>query len=315
MAADISAPQFANDDEAREFLESVRWPNGPVCPHCGAEGAWPIKTKARVRHTKAGDKPSPARQGLYKCAQYKCGEQFSVTVGTVFERSKIPLTKWLMAAYLLCSSKKGISAHQLHRTLGVTYKTAWFLAHRIREAMKDDGVGLLGGPGSSGVVEADETYIGKIKGQGKGPHFGKKQKVVALLERDGKVRTFHVPSVNVHTISEVLNAQVSKQARLMTDAAGFYIKPGKAFKSHESVNHDRKEYVRGDVTTNTVEGYFGILKRGLGGVYQHVSPEHLHRYLAEFSFRYNHRASTGTNDAQRVVDTLKGIGGKRLTYR
>jgi transposase-like protein len=244
--ADISAPQFANEEEAREFLESVRWPNGPVCPHCGSEGAWPIKTK--VRTLKSG-KVSPARQGLYKCAQYKCGQQFSVTVGTVFERSKIPLTKWLMAAYLLTSSKNGISAHQLHRTLGVTYKTAWLLAHRIREAMKDGSTTLLGSPGSSGIVEVDETYLGKIKGQGKGPHFGKKQKVVALLERNGNVRTFHVPSVNVHTISSVLNRQVSKQARLMTDSAGFYTKPGKAFKSHESVNHDMKEYARGDVSS------------------------------------------------------------------
>jgi transposase-like protein len=310
--ADISAPQFANEDEARQFLESVRWPNGPFCPHCGSEGAWPIKTKPR---TLKNGKTSPARAGLYKCSAYKCGEQFSVTVGTLFERSKIPLTKWLMAAYLLCSSKKGISAHQLHRTLGVTYKTAWFLAHRIREAMKDGSTSLLGGPGTSGIVEADETYLGKIKGQGKGPHFGKKQKIVALLERNGDVRAFHVPTVNVHTISAVLNRQISKQARLMTDGAGFYIKPGKAFKSHESVNHDMKEYVRGDVTTNAVEGYFGILKRGLGGVYQHVSPEHLHRYLAEFSFRYNHRASLGKNDAQRAVDVLKGIEGKRLTYR
>lgn len=311
--ADIKAPQFGSEEEARQFLESVRWPDGkPVCPHCGNVGGWAIQTKTRIRKN---GKQSPARQGLYKCAAYECQEQFSVTVGTVFERSKIPLTKWLMAAYLLCSSKKGISAHQLHRTLGVTYKTAWFLAHRIREAMKDDSTGLLGGEGSSGIVEVDETYLGKIKGQGKGPHFGKKQKVVALLERQGKVRALHVPSVNVHTISTVLNSQVSKQARLMTDSAGFYTKPGKAFKSHESVNHDMKEYARGDVTTNTVEGFFGILKRGLGGVYQHVSPEHLHRYLAEFSFRYNHRASLGTNDAQRVVDTLKGIDGKRLTYR
>jgi transposase-like protein len=238
-----------------------------------------------------------------------------VTVGTLFERSKIPLSKWLLAVNLMCSSKKGISSHQLHRMLDVQYKTAWFLSHRIREAMKDGSSTLLGGPGSSGIVEADETYFGKTEGQGKGSHRSKKQKVVALVERNGKVRAFHVPTVTAASLKPILEGQIAASARLMTDSAPLYTKIGKGFASHETVNHLAKEYARGDVTTNTVEGYFGILKRGIGGIYQHVSPAHLHRYVNEFSFRYNHRAALGTNDAQRAVNTLKGIEGKRLTYR
>jgi transposase-like protein len=299
MAA-IKAPQFKDEDNARAFLESVRWPNGPVCPHCAHQGGWPIK----------GGRP-----GLYKCASYHCRKQFSVTVGTVFERSKIPLSKWLLAAHLLCCSKKGISSHQLHRMLGVTYKTAWFLSHRIREAMKDGGAGMLGGPGTSGIVEADETYFGKTRGQGKGAHLGKKQKVLALVERDGPVRAFHVPQVTAATLKPILEGQIAEGARLMTDTSPVYGKIGGSFKSHETVNHQKKEYARGDVTTNTVEGFFGVLKRGMTGTYQHCASKHLHRYVNEFAFRYNHRAALEIDDQQRVVDTLKGIGGKRLTYR
>lgn len=300
MVAVLNAPHFHDDNKAREYLEKIRWPNGPVCPHCGAiDGHYQLRGKAH-------------RPGLWKCKD--CRKQFSVTVGTVFERSKIPLSKWLMAAYLLCSSKKGMSSHQLHRTLGVTYKTAWFLTHRIREAMIDTSSDKLGGPGSSGVVEADETYFGKNKGRGKGSHIGKKQKVVALVERKGRVRAFHVPTVTAETLKPILQGQIAETARLMTDSARVYDKIGTAFR-HETVDHFAKEYVRGDVHTNTVEGFFGILKRGIGGVYHHVSAEHLHRYVGEFAFRYNHRASLGCNDMDRAINALKAIEGKRITYR
>lgn len=301
MAAALNAPHFHDDAKARQYLESIRWPKGPVCPHCGVIGDhYRLEGEAH-------------RPGLLKCKD--CRKQFSVTVGTVFERSKIPLSKWLMAAYLLCSSKKGMSSHQLHRTLGVTYKTAWFLAHRIREAMKDTTTDKLGGKGSSGIVEADETYFGNNKGRGKGSHFSKKQKVVALVEREGRVRAFHVPTVTAETLKPILHSQIAETARLMTDSARVYDKLGDGFRLHERVDHSADEYVRGDVHTNTIEGFFGILKRGIRGVYQHVSPEHLHRYVGEFAFRYNHRVSLGCNDLERAVDVLRGIEGKRLTYR
>jgi transposase-like protein len=297
----LNAPHFHDNDKAREHLEAIRWPTGPVCPHCGSvEKPYELNGKAH-------------RPGVYKCSD--CREQFTVTVGTVFERSKIPLSKWLTATYLLCSSKKGISSHQLHRTLGVTYKTAWFMTHRIREAMRDITTDQLGGEGTSGIVEADETYFGKTKGMGKGAHLKQKQKVVALVERKGRVRAFHVPTVNVDTLKPILHGQIAKNARLMTDSAGMYKKIGKHFASHEIVDHAAKEYVRGDVTTNTVESFFGVLKRGIGGVYQHVSPEHLSRYVDEFAFRHNNRAALEVNDAQRTVNALAGISGKRLTYQ
>jgi len=297
----LTDPIYTNESKARAHLEALRWPDGPVCPHCGVIG-----NAVRL----AGESTRP---GLYKCRD--CRQPFSVTVGTVFERSKIPLHKWLLAAHLMASSKKGFSAHQLHRAIKVTYKTAWFMMHRLREAMTDTDTGLLGGPGSSGIVEADEVYLGKAKGQGKGAHYASKQKVVALVERKGRVRAFHVPTVNVHTVKSILKSQVSENARLMTDSAGLYKNIGKQFASHETVNHLAGEYARGDVTTNTVEGYFGIFQRGLRGIYQHISPEHLHRYLSEFSFRYNNRSSLGIEDAERAARLLVSIGGKRLTYR
>lgn len=297
----LNAAHFHDNDKAREHLEAIRWPNGPVCPHCGST-AQPYVLKGKAH-----------RPGLLKCVD--CREQFSVTVGTVFERSKIPLSKWLTATYLLCSSKKGISSHQLHRTLGVTYKTAWFMTHRIREAMRDTATDMLGGEGTSGIVEADETYFGKTEGMGKGPHLSKKQKVVALVERKGRVRAFHVPTVNVETLKPILQSQIAQSARLMTDSAGLYKKIGKGFASHEVVDHAAKEYARGDVTTNTVEGFFGVLKRGIRGVYQHVSPDHLTRYVDEFSFRHNNRVALEINDSQRTTNALAGIEGKRLTYR
>jgi transposase-like protein len=254
------------------------------------------------------------RPGLLKCRD--CRKQFSVTVGTVFERSKIPLTKWLAATYLMTSSKKGISSHQIHRTLGITYKTAWFMTHRIREAMRVNETDKLGGPGSSGIVEADEMYHGrKIRGAGMKVNTAKKQKIVALVERKGRVRAFHVEMVNVETLESVLKGNVSQEARLMTDAATMYDKIGQHFASHETVNHTMGEYARGDVTTNTVEGFFGVLKRGLRGVYQHVGKDHLQRYIDEFAFRYNARASLDVNDVRRAQLALIGISGKRLTYR
>lgn len=294
----LNAPHFHDDTKAREYLEAVRWPDGPVCPHCGSIGDhYRLKGESH-------------RKGLLKCQD--CRKQFSVTVGTVFERSKIPLSKWLAAAYLLASSKKGISAHQLHRTLGITYKSAWFLAHRIREAMvQPDPVGMGSG---GGTVEVDETYIGRRKGMKPVRGGSHKQKVVSLVERGGKVKSRRIDG-NMFKGAKSALKMVSKDANLMTDQARMYSNLGKKFASHNTVNHSIGEYGRGPVHTNTIEGFFSVFKRGMKGVYQHCSEEHLPRYLAEFDFRYNHRASLGIEDGQRMVDTLKGIEGKRLTYR
>ena len=238
-----------------------------------------------------------------------------MTVGTVFERSKIALNVWLQAAYLMASSKKGISAHQLHRTLGVTYKTAWFMAHRIREAMKGGGVfGPLGGTGKT--IEADETYWGQKEGprrNKRGPHH--KHAIFALVERKGMVRAFHVPTVNGATLRPILRAHASHLSTVYTDESKAYTHLNQDFYEHDSVSHKRGEYARGPVSTNTVEGYFSILKRGLIGTYHHVSEAHLQRYVSEFDFRYNHRTAMGVNDTQRANALLKEIGGKRLTYR
>lgn len=301
-APSLNAPHFHDDDAAREYLESIRWPDGPVCPHCGAFGQhYQLEGKAH-------------RKGLWKCSEKGCRKQFSVTVGTVFERSHIPLSKWLAAAYLLCSSKKGMSAHQLHRTLGVTYKTAWFLAHRIRFAMADFGkTGKMGSGG--GVVEADETYVGRKPGRHRARGWGHKNTVFTLVERDGTARSFHITGKMFNGIKKALRENVSPDARLATDEARMYRKVAKAFAEHMTVNHSQDEYVRGGASTNTIEGFFSVFKRGMNGVYQHCSSDHLHRYLAEFDFRYNHRAALAINDTQRTVDALAGIGGKRLTYR
>jgi transposase-like protein len=301
-ATSLNAPHFHDDDEARAYLERVRWPDGPVCPHCGVIGNhYQLEGKAH-------------RKGLYKCCEKLCHKQFSVTVGTVFERSHIPLSKWLAAAYLMCSSKKGISAHQLHRTLGVTYKTAWFLAHRIRFAMADFGkTGKMGSGG--GVVEADETYVGRKPGRRKASGWGHKEVVFTLVERDGQARSFHISGKMFDGVKKAMRENVSPDARLATDEARMYRNIAKQFAEHLTVNHSQDEYVRGDASTNTIEGFFSVFKRGMTGVYQHCSSDHLHRYLAEFDFRYNHRAALEINDTQRTVDALAGIGGKRLTYR
>lgn len=295
---DLTAPLFQSDPAAREHLEALRWPNGPVCPHCGHEGGWPIKG---------------GRAGLYKCSSYPCRKQFSVTVGTVFERSKVPLHKWLMAVHLMCASKKGMSAKQIERMLGVTYKTAWFICHRIREAMRPNGGGLLGSGG--GVVEADETYIGRKPGKPVRVAWGHKNTVFSLVERGGQVRSVHIAGKMFDGIKASLYGNVSRDARLSTDEAKMYKRIAQQFAEHTTVKHKDGEYVRGEAHTNTLEGYFSVFKRGMKGVYQHCGSQHLHRYLSEFDFRYNYRSAAGYEDAERAAHALRGIEGKRLMYR
>ncbi|MGA9665223.1 MAG: IS1595 family transposase [Gallionella sp.] len=297
---DLLNPIFIDEEKAREHLEALRWSKSRVCPHCGeCENTSPTASK--------NHKP-----GLYYCNS--CEKTFTVTVGTLFERSHIPLNKWLMAFHLMASSKKGISSHQLHRTIGVTYKTAWFMAHRIREAMDTGFTGPLGSTGSP--VEVDETYWGNQGKQAKGARgFAHKMKVVSLVERNGQKRSFHVANVTAKTVTPILRKQVAKNARLMTDETRVYNKVGKEFASHEKVNHSAGEYSRGDVTTNTAESSFAILKRGLYGIFHHVSEQHLQRYATEFDFKWNHRSKLGFSDADRATVALKNIGGKRLMYR
>ncbi len=296
----IIQPQFQNEDKARKFLEAVRWYNGVICPHCGAIG----------KHYKLKGKST--RKGLWKCAG--CREQFTVTVGTIFEGSKIPLHKWLLAVYLMCSSKKGMSSHQLHRTLGITYKSAWFMTHRIREAMRDTAfTNKLGGDGV--IVEADETFWGNSRSKKiKKPRQGymHKEKIFSLVERDGNVRSFHVNHVSGATLKPILMEQVDKATRIYTDEFGAYKDIELHFADHQVVRHSRDEYVRGEIHTNTIEGFFSILKRGLVGTFHHVDARHLFRYVGEFDFRYNHRKLT---DAERTIMALRGVTGKRLLYR
>jgi transposase-like protein len=312
----LDKPYFRAEEAAYAKLEAVLWPQGPECPHCGAvDDAHKIEAnlKAKVRH------------GLYRCNS--CAKQFTVTVGTVFESSHIPLHKWMQAAYLLNSSKKGISAKQIERTLQVTYKTAWFMMHRLREAMAPAGKqSPMGGEGR--VIEADETYLGKRDGRKSKPDsfvtgFGwvshpkidTQRKIVALVERHGSARSFVVDRVNKKTIRKVLLDNADKQSTLMTDEHTVYPATGAHFKQHYTVNHSKYEYARGIVSTNTVEGYFSIFKRGMKGIYQHCSEKHLHRYLAEFDFRYSNREAVGINDTIRTQRALVGAKGKRLTYR
>ena len=299
---DLTKPHFQDPDLAREYLENLRWPEEPICPHCGSLGAYTM---------------TGGRKGLYKCKE--CRKQFTVTVGTVFEGSRVPLNKWLMATYLMASSKKGISSKQLERTLGVTYKTAWFMTHRIREAMKEEDNSPIGGEGKT--VEVDETFIGrdktiKPKHTKKGRGYHHKYKVLSLVQRDGKVRSRHVNAVNAKTLRPILDKQIAKGTQVYTDEAAQYtLTNPPMFEKHDYVHHSAYEFGRGDVHTNTVEGFFSIFKRGMNGVYQHCSKEHLKRYLVEFDFRYNYREKAGYDDAQRNDEILKGIQGKRLTYQ
>jgi transposase-like protein len=307
----LNRPYFREEDAAHAFLESLLWPHGTVCPHCGVIGtAYKIAANPAKR----------VRYGLWKCRD--CRKQFTVKVGTVFEHARVPLHKALQAAYLLCSSKKGISSNQLSRTLEISLKAAWFLSHRVREAMREGHfVDQLGGEGK--IVEADETYIGgkernKHRSKRDKKHIGGvgKEMVFSLVERGGKVRSMHLPSVSADNLRPVLKAQIdAEKTRLMTDGEGQYRLVGSMFKSHEVVNHGIGEYVRGDVSTNTIEGYFSILKRGVTGVYHHVSGQHLKRYVAEFDFRYNNRTALGVDDFSRTMTALVGIKGKRLTYK
>ncbi len=294
--SDLQNPVFHDETKAREWLEAQIWPDGPVCPHCGSWEPTALKGKSH-------------RPGLYQCND--CRQQFTVTVGTLFERSKLPLGKWLMATYLLSASKKGMSTRQLSRMLDISVKSTWFMMHRIREAMREEKAGPLGG--SNKVVEADETWMG---GKAKNRAFKEprpKEPVVALVERDGSVRSFHVEAVNARTLRPILVTQIDRASFLMTDESNVYTKTGREFSGHGTVNHSIKEYVRGKFYhSNTVENYFSILKRGITGNYQWVSAKHLKRYLGEFDFRYNTRDVT---DFERAAIAAKGIQGKRLTYR
>lgn len=314
MPAVFENPIFTDKAEARRHLEKQRWANGRFCPHCGEAD------EANLPSMKGG------RDGLFQCKS--CRKQFTVTVGTVFERSKVPLNKWLYATHLMTSSKKGVSAHQIHRAIGVTYKTAWFMCHRIREAMKSDvsSHGPIGGEGKT--VEADETYIGKrdttyVSPHRKGRPYTKggksggaqKRTVVSLVERGGNVRSFHVKSATKAGVRDILVRNVPRSTTLYTDESRLYTTTGREFVSHETVNHSAKEYARGLVHTNTIEGFFSIFKRGMKGIYQHCGEAHLHRYLSEYDFRYNNRIHLGVDDTARFNIALKGIEGKRLTYR
>ncbi len=293
----FSHAQFHDEDAAFEAIEAQLWPDGPVCPKCGG--------KDRVYDLRK------TRRGLRKCGH--CRKLFTVTVGTVFESSHVPLHKWLQAIHLLCSSKKGISSHQLMRILEVQYKTAWFMGHRIREAMRTGALAPLGGSGA--IVEADETFIGQKKGMPKRRGYAHKHSVLSLVERGGSVRSFHVDGTAAADVVPIIKENVARETRMMTDEAGQYAHLKKDFAEHETVRHGAGEYVRGDAHTNTLENYYSVFKRGMKGVYQHCSEKHLRRYVAEFDFRYNNRTARGIDDAKRAGNALKGIIGKRLKYK
>lgn len=304
----LSDKHFHDEAAAYAWVESRVWPNGPVCPHCGGV----------ERISKMEGKST--RMGTYKC--YQCRKPFTVKVGTIFESSHVGLHLWLQTIFLMASSKKGISSNQLHRTLGVTLKTAWFMSHRVREAMKANGIDLLGGDGK--IVEMDETYHGdkdiitKRTKRGKSGH-GSKRSIVALVERGGSVRTFHVERADKATINRIVLDNIKQETHLNTDDSRLYNDALGFVDRHSSVNHTAREYVRYEkdatIHTNTVEGVFSVFKRGMKGTYQHCGEKHLHRYLAEFDFRYNNRVALGVNDLARADKALQGIVGKRLMYR
>lgn len=310
----LNRSHFYDEKAAFAYVESVLWPQGPVCPHCGSmERSYKLEG---VRSKSSEKNPEGVeRVGLYKCGA--CRKQHTVRKGTIFEESHCPLHKWLQAIHLICSSKKGISAHQLHRVLEVQYKTAWFLAHRIREAIRSGDLTPFGGGG--GDVEADETFIGREPGKPKKRAYHHKMKVLALVDRDtGKARSMVVDNLKPATILPILYENIAQEARILTDEGGHYKTLGIDFKDHKVVRHGAGEYVSmadRTIHTNTIEGYFSIFKRGMKGVYQHCSKKHLHRYLAEFDFRYNHRIANGCDDTARSTAALLGAVGKRLTYR
>ncbi len=292
----LTNPVYSNEDLAREHLEALHWPNGPVCPHC----------RETKRITKLTSKT--ARAGLHMCNA--CRKQFTVTVGTIMEASKIPLTKWLMAYALINGSKKGFSAHQLHRSLGITYKSAWFLAHRIRETMQDDGE-PLGGPGM--IVESDEAVVGGFKRKRLSGKIAPKKKIVTLVERGGAARSFHITNINHTNVRHALVTNAHRSSVLMTDDARFYNNIGREFAGHHTTLHSNREFAKaGGIHSNSAENFFSIFKRGLVSTYHHMSAAHMHRYLAEFDFRYSTRK---ISDAERTAEAVKGARGKRLMYR
>jgi len=307
----FAAAHFHDEEAARQWFEAARWPNGPVCPKCGSAKHYATK-----------------KLGRYRCGASTCRKDFTVMTGTVMERSHAKLIQWAVAFHMAASSKKGFSAYQLHRELGCQYNTAWFLHHRVMEAMRRGGLDLppMGGEGK--VVEADETYYGNIpeaerpklttlgRPYSKKPHYlkGRKRVVISLVERGGEVRSFSVPNAHKDVVVDIVRKNIARESRLQTDESKLYTSVGREFAAHETVNHAKKEYARGDVTTNTVESYFSVFKRGMSGVYQHCAEKHLHRYLAEFDFRYNYRASLGFNDTDRTLAAVRGGEGKRLTY-
>ncbi|WP_439923668.1 IS1595 family transposase [Nitrobacter sp. JJSN] len=305
----FNAAHFQAVEAAREYLEALRWGGERVCPHCGSLNSFATK-----------------KPGVYRCREKECRKDFSVTTKSVMESSHIKLHIWLQAFYLMASSKKGVSSHQLHRALGVTYKTAWFLSHRIREAMRNGGlVPPMGGEGK--VVEADETYFGPTAVKRVSPQRGdrpyqkgnrgprNKRAIVSLVERGGSVRSFHVAVADAATVAGIVSANIHYETRLHTDESRLYTRVGPNFAAHETVKHTAGEYARGDVNTNSVEGFFSIFKRGMKGVYQHCAEKHLHRYLSEYDFRYNYRVKLGYNDGERADLAIKAAAGKRLTYR
>jgi transposase-like protein len=307
MSNTFAAKHFHDEEAARAWFEAARWPDGPVCPFCGS-----------LKHY-ATKKP-----GRYRCGEKECRKDFTVTTRTVMERSHAKLTQWAMAFWLGASSKKGFSAHQLHRALGCQYNTAWFLHHRVIEAMREGGLSVpLGGAGE--VVEVDETYIGKISNPRTHTVAGypyrkrsgtlDKRVVITLVHRGGKARSFHVPRADKKTVMKIVADNISHESRVHTDDSRLYDDLSGMFSAHETVNHSIKEYARGDVTTNTVEGFFSVFKRGMRGVYQHCSEKHLHRYVAEFDFRFNRRAALGWTDEERCIAAVRAADQKRLTYR
>jgi transposase-like protein len=298
---------FHDERAAYAYIEAHLWPNGPICPHCG--NADP----ARVRLMQGNS----TRLGVRQCNE--CRKPFTVKVGTIFESSHVPLRFWLQAIHLVCSSKKGMSANQLHRILGVTLKTAWFMGHRIREAMRDGSLAPMGGAG--GIVEIDETFFGRKQGARVRRGAGHKNAVLTLVERGGSARSFHVSRVTKEEIIPIVKENIARETHVMTDESNVYGKLGDDFKGHDSVDHSREEYAYRDrktnllISVNTVEGYYSIFKRGMIGVYQHCAEKHLHRYLAEFDFRYSNRIKLGIDDVMRAGRALEGVIGKRLTYR